>query len=349
MDEVLVAEDVRKSYGDVSALRGVSLSVGPGEVFGLIGPNGAGKTTLVRALTGTTTVEGRVRVLDSAPDAVDANRLGLLPQSFSPSARLSPRELLAYYAGLYERARDPDVVLEEVGLAEAADSWYEQLSGGQQRRTCVGAALVNDPDVLVLDEPLSGLDRALRERLRGEIARIQRDTGVTTLYVTHDQEAAMVLADRLVILAEGQIAGVGQPGALYESPPTAFVATFLGRANGLPVATEGPGLEPGEPAADGGKTGEATVEDRGGQCLVRPEDVSLGDPSEDPPTDGSDVCLAGLVTRVADLGSRYEVTVGLDAGGELTAEGRADPPPEGSRVTVGVDDEDVMRFEDQET
>jgi ABC-2 type transport system ATP-binding protein len=213
MDEVLVADTVRKSYGDVRALRGVSLSVGPGEVFGLIGPNGAGKTTLVRALTGTTSVEGTVRVLGTAPGDVDANRLGLLPQSFSPAARLTPRELLSYYAGLYDAARDPEVVLDEVGLDDAADTWYERLSGGQKRRTCVGAALVNDPDVLFLDEPTTGIDPAGRRavwRLVDDLA----DGGTTVFLTSHSMAEVERLADRVGLLRDGELVATGSPTEL---------------------------------------------------------------------------------------------------------------------------------------
>ncbi|AUV81356.1 ABC transporter ATP-binding protein [Salinigranum rubrum] len=213
MDEVLVAENVRKSYGDVQALRGVSLSVGAGEVFGLIGPNGAGKTTLVRGLTGTTSVEGTVRVLGKPPEAVDANRLGLLPQSFSPAARLTPRELLSHYAGLYDAARDPDVVLDEVGLADTADTWYEHLSGGQQRRTCVGAALVNDPDVLFLDEPTTGIDPAGRRAVWRLVDRLT--AGGTTVFLTsHSMQEVARLADRVGLVRGGELVAVGSPDEL---------------------------------------------------------------------------------------------------------------------------------------
>src|SRR6056297_2069271 len=158
MTEPLVAEELRKSYGDTTAVDGVSLTVDEGEVFGLIGPNGAGKTTLVRCLTGTTAYEGTASVLGDPPKEVERSRIGLLPQSFSPPERLTARELLDYYAGLYGESRDPETVLEEVGLADDADTWYEKLSGGQQRRACVGITLVNDPDVLFLDEPTTGID-----------------------------------------------------------------------------------------------------------------------------------------------------------------------------------------------
>ncbi len=158
MNEAVVATGVSKRYGETVALDGIDLSVADGEVFGLIGPNGAGKTTLVRALTGTTPVDGEITVHGDTPTAVDADRIGLLPQSFSPPARLTARELIDYYGGLYGTARETAEVLGAVGMAANADSWYETLSGGQQRRVCVGIALVNDPDLLFLDEPTTGIE-----------------------------------------------------------------------------------------------------------------------------------------------------------------------------------------------
>ncbi|WP_254767660.1 ABC transporter ATP-binding protein [Salinilacihabitans rarus] len=214
MEAVVAAEELRKTYGETVALAGVSLSVGRGEVFGLIGPNGAGKTTLVRALTGTTTPDaGAARILGESPAAVDRDRLGVLPQSFAPPERLTARELLAYYAGLYEDARDPDDVLADVGLADADDTWYEKLSGGQRRRVCVGTALVNDPDVLFLDEPTTGIDPAGRRtvwRLIEDLA----DAGTTVFLTTHDMAEAERLADRVGLLADGDLVAVGAPAAL---------------------------------------------------------------------------------------------------------------------------------------
>jgi ABC-2 type transport system ATP-binding protein len=213
MDAVLRAEDVRREYGDRVALDGVSLAVDDGEVFALVGPNGAGKTTLVRALTGTTAVDGSVSVFGDSPSTVEESRLGVLPQSFSPPARLSTRELLAYYAGLYDDPRDVDEVLDDMGMAESADTRYENLSGGQQRRTCVGATLVNDPDLLVLDEPTTGIDpagrRALWELLDGLAAG-----GTTILLTTHYMAEAERLANRVGLLADGKLAAVGTPGDL---------------------------------------------------------------------------------------------------------------------------------------
>ncbi|KAB1196777.1 MULTISPECIES: ABC transporter ATP-binding protein [Haloferax] len=214
MNEVLVADGLRKSYGDVEALSGVSLSVAEGEVFGLIGPNGAGKTTLIRTLTGTTTPDGgSASVLDGHPTDVDRQRLGLLPQDFRPAGRLTARELVAYYAGLYDDARDPDDVLDDVGLADASETWYENLSGGQQRRACIALTLVNDPDVLFLDEPTTGIDPAGRRALWSLIDDLA-DRGTTVFLTSHSMEEVERLADRVGLLNEGRLVTVGRPAQL---------------------------------------------------------------------------------------------------------------------------------------
>jgi ABC-2 type transport system ATP-binding protein len=213
MTAVLVAEDVRRTYGETVALDGVSLSVAEGEVFALVGPNGAGKTTLVRALTGTTDAEGSVSVFGADPRDVDRERIGLLPQEFDPPERLTARELLEYYRGLYDGGRDVEAVLSDVGLADDADTWYENLSGGQRRRTCVGSALVNDPDLLFLDEPTTGIDPAGRRALW----RLLEDFaagGTTIVLTTHYMEEAHRLADRVGLLADGDLVAVDDPDAL---------------------------------------------------------------------------------------------------------------------------------------
>ncbi|WP_312909192.1 ABC transporter ATP-binding protein [Natronosalvus caseinilyticus] len=208
------ADDLEKSYGETVALSGVSLTVDPGEVVGLIGPNGAGKTTFVRALTGTTVPDsGSVAILGTEPSAVDRNRLSVLPQDFSPPDRLTARELLAYYAGLYDDARDPETVLEDVGLETAGDTWYENLSGGQQRRVCVGATLVNDPDLLFLDEPTTGIDPAGR-RTVWRLLEALAAGGTTIVLTTHDMAEAERLADRVGLLANGSLLAQGAPAEL---------------------------------------------------------------------------------------------------------------------------------------
>jgi ABC-2 type transport system ATP-binding protein len=213
MTAAIVAEDVRRVYGDRTALDGVSLSIEEGEVFALVGPNGAGKTTLVRSLLGTTDAEGHVAVFGQPPRAVDRERIGLLPQSFDPHERLTARELLDYYAGLYDESRIVERVLADVGLADDADTWYENLSGGQQRRTCVGTALVNDPDLLVLDEPTTGIDPAGRRALWRLLENLA-DGGTTVVLTTHYMAEAERLADRVGMLADGRLVACESPEVL---------------------------------------------------------------------------------------------------------------------------------------
>jgi ABC-2 type transport system ATP-binding protein len=214
MDSVVVAEAVRKAYGDNVALDGVSLAIESGEVFALVGPNGAGKTTLVRCLTGTASPDaGEVGLLSRQPSEANDQRVGLLPQDFSPPDRLSALELVDYYAGLYDDARDPETVLREVGLDPEETTWYGNRSGGEQRRACVAAALVNDPDVLFLDEPTTGVDPAGRRALWSLFEGLV-DDGTTIVLTTHDMAEAERLADRVALLADGQIAATGTPADL---------------------------------------------------------------------------------------------------------------------------------------
>lgn len=216
MERVVVARELGKRYGDTTALRSLTLSIEAGEIFTLIGPNGAGKTTFVRIATGTMRPSGgEIETFGADPTAVARDRLGVLPQSFSPPGRLTGRELVRYYAGLYGRSRDVSAVLADVGMQDAADRWYERLSGGQQRRICVATALVNDPDLLVLDEPTTGIDPGGRRRL-WSLLRELRAAGTTILLTTHDMQEAQAISDRVGLLADGRLAGVGSPDELIE-------------------------------------------------------------------------------------------------------------------------------------
>ena len=212
---VIRAERVRRRYGETAALDGVSLSVEEGTVFVLAGPNGAGKTTLIRALTGTTRADGTVELFGKPPSEVSGERIGLLPQEFAPADRLTARELVAYYGGLYEESRDADAVLEDVGLTGAADTHYENLSGGQKRRACVGTALVNDPELLFLDEPTTGVDPAGRREMWNLVEGLA-DRGRTVVLTTHYMEEAEQLADEVGLLAGGQLVALGSPAELLE-------------------------------------------------------------------------------------------------------------------------------------
>ncbi|RDI70920.1 ABC transporter ATP-binding protein [Halopelagius longus] len=318
MDKVLVAESVRKSYGDVDALSGVSLSVAEGEVFGLIGPNGAGKTTLVRALTGTTAVEGDVSVLGSDPAAVEESRVGLLPQSFSPAGRLTARELVSYYAGLYDEARDPDAVLADVGIeGDDADAWYENLSGGQKRRTCVAAALVNDPDVLFLDEPTTGIDPAGRRSLWNLLESLA-DGGTTVFLTSHSMVEVERLSDRVGLLNDGELVAVGTPADL--------VAAHGGDSRLLVETTASP-----EP--DALDDGRFTLSTRGDELVfegLTPRDI--GDAVR--ALDDAGVAFDSLTWTEPDLedvylsltGESFEAVGRTDAAAGADADSDADAP-----------------------
>lgn len=212
--DAIVAEDIRKSFGDTVALSGLSLSVAAGEVFALVGPNGAGKTTLIRCLTGTLACDaGTARLSGQAPAAFSKSRMGLLPQDFSPPDRLTARELIEYYAGLYDETRGVTDVLSSVGIMDVADTRYMDLSGGEQRRTLVGTAIVNNPDVLFLDEPTTGIDPAGRRDVWGLIDSLA-DGGTTVFLTTHYMDEVDRLASRVGVLSAGELIAVGTPAEL---------------------------------------------------------------------------------------------------------------------------------------
>jgi ABC-type Fe3+/spermidine/putrescine transport system ATPase subunit len=266
---------------------------------------------------------------------------------------MTVRENVAY--GLKARGVDPgardDIVSEYLELVELADqreAYPGELSGGQQRRGELARALAPEPDVLILDEPLSSLDRALSNQLRGEIARIQRETGVTTLYVTHDQEEAMSLADRLVILNRGSVSAVGEPRRLYESPPTRFVASFLGRSNVLaaPVVEEDPltlliggtQVEPNGIPTDRTRQSNPGARPQADPVVhVRPDDIAIASTGET----GTEIDLPGVVQSVRDVGSRYDVCVRLESSEDITATCRGAPPAVDAHVAVGIDRRDL--------
>ncbi|MCU4716847.1 ABC transporter ATP-binding protein [Halapricum hydrolyticum] len=342
----LEVDGLTHRYGNEPALEDVSFEIDAGEVVGLLGPSGCGKTTTVQAIAGhVSPTEGQVRLRgrNVTTDPPETRDVGVVFQESTLFPHMTVGENVAYGLrpagyGPDERAAIVDRYLELVSLSDQREAMPAALSGGQKRRAELARALAPQPEVLLLDEPLSALDRGLRDRLREEIARIQRETGVTTLYVTHDQETAMALADRLVVMNDGQVAGVGRPRELYESPPTPFVASFLGRSSQVPVTPPGdPGLTLAARAlaGDGGDRPETDV-----TCLVRPDDVTLDENGGA----GEAHALSGDVARAVDMGTHYEVRVELDAGGELAVETRAEPPQAGERVVARVDRDDLLLF-----
>jgi len=213
----IVVDDLRKSYGAVEALRGVSFEVAEGEVFGLLGPNGAGKTTTVEILEGYRPRDGGAASVlghdpGQAPRAL-RERVGVVLQQSELSAFLTVRETHALYAGYYARPRDVDEVIELVGLTEKRDARVKTLSGGQKRRLDLGIALVGNPDLVFLDEPTTGFDPAAR-RAAWEMIRALRSLGTTILLTTHYLDEAQQLADRVAVLRRGEIVRIGTPAEL---------------------------------------------------------------------------------------------------------------------------------------
>jgi ABC-2 type transport system ATP-binding protein len=338
MTATVLAENVRRVYGETVALDGVSLSVEAGDVFALVGPNGAGKTTLVRALLGTTDADGRVTLFGRHPQTVDRERLGLLPQSFDPPERLTARELLEFFGGLYTDARDADSVLADVGLTDDADTWYERLSGGQRRRVCVGTALVNDPDLLVLDEPTTGIDPRGRRAL-WELVDELAAAGTTVVLTTHNMAEANRLADRVGLLAAGRLVAVDDPETLvaeYGGPSRLVVET---EEDPESVASESESESDAKAAADAESAHRPDpdidlaypVERTGGRLVVRdvsPRDIgTVVDALE-----AADVAYGTLTWTEPSLEDVYleltESTVGAETGravdrAEVLAEDRS--------------------------
>ncbi|WP_440771513.1 ABC transporter ATP-binding protein [Natronorubrum sp. DTA28] len=351
---MLELESLTHRYGTESAVDDVSFGLEAGELVALLGPSGCGKTTIVQAVAGhVRPTAGRVtlRGADVTDAPPESRRVSVVFQQSTLYPHMTVGENVAYglRARGIETSRRADVVseyLELVDLRDQRDAYPSELSGGQRRRVELARAVAPEPDVLLLDEPLSALDRSLRERLRDEITRIQRETGVTTLFVTHDQAEAMALADRLVVMDDGSVAGVGEPRTLYESPPTPFVASFLGRSNELsatvtrqePLTLTVGGQEIVLPDSRADVSIGSAL-----SCHVRPDDLAL-DAGGGPGSDGPAVSLPGTVARVADMGRRYDVTVRLETDEEIVIERTETPPATGESVSVGLLEADLTIF-----
>lgn len=235
----LELQGLHKQFGDVVALRTLNLAVESGEFVSLLGPSGCGKTTALRIVAGFERADqGRVLVGDKDITDVPANRrdMGMVFQAYSLFPNMTAQQNVEFglrirKQGSAERARRASELLDLVGLASATGRYPHQLSGGQQQRVALARALAIEPRVLLLDEPLSALDAKVRVQLREEIRRIQTQLGITTLYVTHDQEEALSVSDRVVVLSQGQIEQVGKPAEIYGEPRTVFVAAFIGTMN----------------------------------------------------------------------------------------------------------------------
>jgi len=238
-DHFVSLQDLTLAYGDSIAVPNLNLDIHHGELIALLGPSGCGKTTTMRAIAGLMSVKsGTIEIDGQDVTRVAANKrgIGLVFQSYALFPHLSAFENAAF--GLRLRRLSGDEILRRthaglaiVGLSELADRKPSEMSGGQQQRLALARSLVMEPKVLLLDEPLSNLDAKLRVELRTELQRIQKETGVTMVFVTHDQTEALALADRIVLMRDGCIEQVGTPEQLYNSPVTTFAARFMGFDN----------------------------------------------------------------------------------------------------------------------
>ncbi len=296
---MLTVAGLRKAFGAVEAVRGVSFSIEEGAFLSLLGPSGCGKTTTLRSIAGlerpdagTVTVAGKVLFDAAAGTDVSASerRLGMVFQSYAIWPHMTVRENVAVPLAAAPRRRRPpqaeaarrvERALEVVRLADLGERRATDLSGGQQQRLALARALALEPPLLLLAEPLSNLDARLREEVRAELQRIQREVGVTTLYVTHDQGEALALSDVVAVMRAGEIEQLGTPREVYARPASPFVASFVGAANLVPG--EVLGRENGHVAIGTGQ-GALLVPQRDGapeeprrrvQVVVRPEHVVL--------------------------------------------------------------------------
>ena len=309
MDSYLRLEGIHKDFGSFSALKGIDLDIQQGELICFLGPSGCGKTTLLRIIAGLELQSaGRIelagRDISALPPA--ERDYGIVFQSYALFPNLSVADNVGY--GLVNRkvpkaqakARVAEL-LALVGLPGSEARFPAQLSGGQQQRIALARALATSPGLLLLDEPLSALDAIVRVKLRGEIRSLQRKLGVTTVMVTHDQEEAFAVADRIVVMHQGSIEQVGTALQVYRDPATLFVADFVGRINALPATAQEGGLRVGDQLL---QCEHASLHEHGGatdgrelRIYLRPEDVLAR-----PIAPGDSNVFQGLIEKIDFMG-----------------------------------------------
>ena len=342
-------EELRRTYGAVSALDGLNLTLAPGELVALLGPSGCGKTTALRLVAGLEEANGGRVVIDGKDvTKLGANKrdVGMVFQAYSLFPHMTARQNVAFGLQLHhvrevEAKRRAGDMLDLVGLSAQADRYAHQLSGGQQQRVALARALAIRPKVLLLDEPLSALDARVRARMRDEIRKVQLEVGTTTLFVTHDQEEALAIADRVGVMRSGRLEQLGRPTDIYARPATPFVAEFVGLTNRLPgtvrdgtVEVRGQRLPLVQPDAAAGPA----------IALVRPEAVGVAASAGAEPG-----ALVGTVIATAFLGATSRVTVDL---GDITVlaqlpTSEASALPAGTRVRLTLRADPVLIARDE--
>ncbi|GAB3048495.1 ABC transporter ATP-binding protein [Sediminivirga luteola] len=334
-DARLALEQVTKAFDGRTVLEDISLQLEPGELLTLLGPSGCGKTTALRIIAGFERPDsGRVMLGGREITAVPAHRrsMGVVFQAYSLFPHMTALTNVAYGLKIRRQAKPARLgrageLLELMGLSEHAHKYPHQLSGGQQQRVALARALAVAPEVLLLDEPLSALDAQVRVQLREEIRRIQRETGTTTIMVTHDQEEALTIADRVAVMRDGLIQQLGAPAELYRQPANAFVSRFLGTVNLVPVTGDGTRIALFGQAVETVGQHDPKVPLR---AHIRPEDIELSIDEAGP----------GMVSTVLLRGATTSIGVIWD---DLVTPVRVDLPTReaggiesGQRVRLGV-------------
>ncbi|TNF18998.1 MAG: ABC transporter ATP-binding protein [Rhodobacteraceae bacterium] len=350
---------LRKLYGDVVALSDINISIPSGSFYTLLGPSGCGKTTLLRTIAGFHRQNSGTIGVEGAPiEDLPAYRrdVGMVFQDYAIFPHLSVRDNVSF--GLKQRkvpageiARRVGEVLEVVQLGAFADRMPHELSGGQQQRVGLARAIVIEPKVLLMDEPLSNLDAKLRVDLRAELRRIQRELGITTIYVTHDQEEALAMSDIVCVMYKGVIQQASTPLEIYMEPTNRFVAAFVGANNFLAVSRDGTAASL---AAGGADVSQALASLAAGievVCAIRPETlhVSTGHTAAEP----QDIAVPARLREVSFIGREMEVFGTTKAGDEVKAVARPDPQvvalAPGSAITFRAARKDLLFFESGET
>ena len=320
----VTVENVTKSFGAFQALKGVSFSVQKGEFFSLLGPSGCGKTTLLRLIAGfddPTTGDIRLDGASVLPLPSNKRHVNTVFQSYALFPHLSVFENVAFPLRLKKKTKRSiraavDEYLTMVRLGEHRDKFPSQLSGGQKQRVAIARALINEPEALLLDEPLAALDAKLRQHMLIELDTIHDNVGITFIYVTHDQQEAISVSDRVAVMNEGAVLQIGTPREIYEKPADLFVARFIGETNIL----EGSVIRKNGSRAEATIPGVGTVAVESGKSIaqgnnlvftIRPEKIALSREKADIAGDDMN-CLQGVVEEIIYIGflSKYFIRIG---------------------------------------